>query len=330
VKDLRKSISIARKSIALISFIIVLLITTAPQGMAQPVSAPTIYADVPRIDGTGKIGQNVTVNINISNVVSLWSWQVGISFDNAILNCTSIADGTMFQGKSVLGFMAGYINNTGGYVTYSGNSLKSPETTGVNGSGLLMTFTFEVIGPGISDLHLRNVKINKRVGVTITPADCHLIDVYTVVWDGGNYLVEIVHNSTGTVVQTPTGLFNHNFSQMATEIDFSVSGPSGKKGFCNVTIPKTLLKCDTLSDWIVTANDAAPTYFPTPTDNATHTFIYFEYTTSTVNVKITGTWVIPEFPRVLIMPLLIIAMLAAVILGKKLCSTKRGRSIVAK
>ena len=104
------------------------------------------------------------------------------------------------------------------------------------------------------------------------------------VWENVDYPVLILSNST---------VSNFTFDQPEAKISFNLTGPSGAKGFCNVTIPKNLLKDN---PWTITVNGVPITDF-SKTENDTHSFIYFTYThTSTLQVTIQGTWVVPEFP----------------------------------
>ena len=49
----------------------------------------------------------------------------------------------------------------------------------------------------------------------------------------------------------------------------------------------------------------------------THTFLYFTYThESPLQVTIEGTWVVPEFPPAIILPLLMILSLITVVFVK--------------
>lgn len=117
---------------------------------------------------------NITVN---SPDIGIWSWQAGIYFDNNVLECTDLGAGTFFAGKYTLGFMSGTINNTLGYVTFSGDSLRDPETTGVKGTGVLMWFEFHVKRYGSCHLNLTlsppdlicGTKLNERVGDNVVP-----------------------------------------------------------------------------------------------------------------------------------------------------------------
>jgi len=105
------------------------------------------------------------------------------------------------------------------------------------------------------------------------------------VWDSGVYSVEITGNSTVSMVR---------FVQAEKEITFNVTGPGATAGYCNVTIPKSLLRD---SPWTILRNGTDVTFESTVTENGTHSFLYFTYDhTSINNIQIIGTWVVPEFP----------------------------------
>jgi len=111
-----------------------------------------------------------------------------------------------------------------------------------------------------------------------------------------------------------------------SQVNFNVSGDSGSIGYFNVTIPKSLMNCTQLDDWTVWINGTQllPPDFPSPTGNATHTFIHFTCTfASALQVTIKGTNVVPEFPSPTILLLSIAATLLAIIVYK---NGKRSRS----
>jgi hypothetical protein len=125
-----------------------------------------------------RVGDTFRVNITVNTPsIGIWSWQVGIYFDKTILNCTNLGEGTFFAGKYTLGFQPGTIHNDLGYVTFSGNSLRDPETVGVSGTGILMWFKFHVKGYGSCILNLTQsppdltcgTKLNERVGSNVVP-----------------------------------------------------------------------------------------------------------------------------------------------------------------
>jgi hypothetical protein len=80
------------------------------------------------------------------------------------------------------------------------------------------------------------------------------------------------------------------------------------------------MNCTQLDDWTVWINDTQllPPDFPTPTENATHTFIHFTCTfASTLQIAIKGTHVAPEFPSPTILLLSMATTLLAIIVHKK-------------
>lgn len=138
--------------------------------------------------------------------------------------------------------------------------------------------------------------------------------VFTV-HDGYTFNITMTSNST---------ISNFNFTESSMQIRFNVTGPTGKHGYCNVTIPKGLLQG---GPWKVYVNSTDYTISCSITENDTHTFIYIPYTCSTNTIDIEGTWVIPEFPLAIIMPLFMIATSLASIMYKKIhaCKTNSTR-----
>ena len=130
--------------------------------------------------------------------------------------------------------------------------------------------------------------------------------VFSVTVDEVTYYVTTLSNST---------LASFNFSRPLKKISFNAT--SGASGFCNVTIPMVLLSD---SPWTVKVGNTPVT--ATIADNSTHTFLYFTYDQSTHLVEIIGTWAIPEFPTVIVLPLVMIATLVTVLLRKKIEARK--------
>lgn len=128
--------------------------------------------------------------------------------------------------------------------------------------------------------------------------------VFRAIWESTPYDISIVSNSTVTAF---------SFSQPNKRINFNVTRPSGTHGFCNVTIPETLLG----GPYTVTVDDLPAAPSPVEVSNDTHTSVYFTYNHSTRMVKILGTTVIPEFPSATILPLFMIATLLAIIVYKR-------------
>jgi parallel beta-helix repeat protein len=136
----------------------------------------------------------------------------------------------------------------------------------------------------------------------ITPAIWNYRNPVPIIWEGTIYPVAISTNSTISMFQ---------FNQPQMQINFNTTGPPNTIGFCNVTIPKTLLNDN---PWTITIDDQPPTNF-TSTNNATHSFLYFTYThNNTQTITIQGTSAIPEFPTLVTSPLTYIVIPATLTL----------------
>jgi len=127
--------------------------------------------------------------------------------------------------------------------------------------------------------------------------------VFTV-HDGYKFNVTMLSNST---------VSNFNFNESLKQISFNVTGPTGKKGYCNITIPKDLLQ----GPWTIMFNNNNYTSNCRITENTTHTFIYIPYSCSTNAVQIIGTTAIPETTPAMIIPLLMVLSMITLFLIKR-------------
>jgi hypothetical protein len=132
-------------------------------------------------------------------------------------------------------------------------------------------------------------------------------------WNGTAYSVDTVSNSTIT---------NLSFNATAKTLTFNMTGTSSTTGFCKVAIPKKLMWCTNLADWIVTVNGKTPLYLNITTD-ANKTYIYFTYHHSTETVQIISTYTIPEFQPFMLLPLLVMITLLTATISKKKRKAKK-------
>jgi parallel beta-helix repeat protein len=113
-------------------------------------------------------------------------------------------------------------------------------------------------------------------------------------------------------VQTICNSTISDFQYNGTAICFNVSGENDTAGFCRICIPKALM--NETYRVLVNGAEILPAPLPLPCSNSTHNYIYFNYTHSEQDVVI-----IPEFPSIMILPLLMtIAMLTVVLTKKKI------------
>ena len=135
------------------------------------------------------------------------------------------------------------------------------------------------------------------------------------------YLHKTMWNETIYPVETKTNstLLNFTFDQTNKKITFNVSGPSDTIGFCNVTIPNTLV----WGDFTVLIDGNSPTSL-TQKDNATHISLYFTYQLlSTRKVQMIGEHVIPEFSTWIPVLLMFLALTVAIVICQH---ARRGKS----
>jgi parallel beta-helix repeat protein len=141
----------------------------------------------------------------------------------------------------------------------------------------------------------------------IVPAVWNFQNPIPVNWQGKTYPVALFSNST---------ISTFRFNQPQKQISFDVIGTYTSIGYCNVTIPKTLLRD---SPWTITINNLPITDY-TKTENGTHTSLYFTYThASTNHIIVRGTSVVPGFPSATILLLsMILSTLTTVLVKKRL------------
>jgi len=305
------------------------------------VSHTFIYVDPPRINAT-TIGENITVYIKIKDFVQLWTWQVGLQWDPTILNCTEVLAGPDFT-EGVFKVLAperytlyveGTINNTIGkiYPPYS-------ESLTVPGEGVdstpgevynLMKLTFQVVTPGIVDFHLYQTATWNFNATTTPPtiyaAETIIRDMFTVTLPEGDFPIEIITNSTGQYQE----ISDHQFLWEQNKISFVVhthTFTTETKGFCNVTIPNSLM-WDGVEDWLVQVNTKVQPILDFK-QNDTHNLIYFTYPHEVKAkvepfghlVEIISPYAIPEFPPLsLLMALLIVIYTMALLTTTKIKS----------
>jgi hypothetical protein len=120
-------------------------------------------------------------------------------------------------------------------------------------------------------------------------------------------------------------VFNATFSAQNKTIGFDALAT--EDWFCQVSVPKELLKSAALSDWTVKVDGAPVSY--NATENATYTALYFGRDKGNHNVEITGTELSLGNPRTLApTPLLVVvaASLGLVTLAVALVDIRKTRS----
>jgi hypothetical protein len=258
-------------------------------------------------------GSRFNVSITLENINNLFAWQFCLVYNSSLLNFTQLflPEDHVFAGKS---YLETPVIAKPGNVSYGITLGPGEEAVNVT-TGTLCILEFEILDPSESGVELPASDIlhfiDSEYTFLLDPVgaviDCELgeslfaygymyTQSHTVTVDENEFIV--VTNSNGEI--SPN---NVTASKAEKSISFTVTGPSGQFGFVNVTIPKSLLDGNP-SAWAVYVN-GNPTSAQI-TSNATHTFVYVEFTFgSPTTIKIKGTWIVPEFAIawVLLIPL---------------------------
>jgi len=137
------------------------------------------------------------------------------------------------------------------------------------------------------------------------------------------YQITVEPTTYNVVTVSNSSISNFTFTTLAPggEISFNATGLEDTKGFCNITIPKSLM-------WgsFTVYVDGNPPLKLIQSSNATHTSLYFTYWHSTRKIQVQSTEVIPEFPTSIIPLLFTIMSLTTVIMAK--AWSKKRRSLL--
>lgn len=125
---------------------------------AQP---STVLAVDPQTSNVN-IGDTFNVNITISDVTDLTGWQLYLYYQNTVLNCSSLAAGPFLQGAPLGTSQVFKINNTysSTYGRISAAYVILGQGWSANGSGVILTVTFNAVGGSSTNLTLNGTKLS--------------------------------------------------------------------------------------------------------------------------------------------------------------------------
>jgi hypothetical protein len=143
--------------------------------LASVFSLPTFADSMPTLSidpasSSVSVGSNVTLDVNIANVTDLYAFQFDLSFAPGLLSAASIVEGSFLPGGGATFFIPGTIDNVGGTVASTADTLLGPGP-GVDGSGTLAILTLTGLAPGTSAIDLSNVFL---LDSNLNPIDARL------------------------------------------------------------------------------------------------------------------------------------------------------------
>jgi adhesin HecA-like repeat protein len=129
--------------------------------LAPIFSLPSFADDVPILSidpssSTVGAGSTVVLDVNIANVTDLFAFQFDLSFAPGTASAASIVEGTFLAGGGTTAFIPGTIDNVGGTIAATADTLIGPGP-GVNGSGTVAVLTLTGLAPGTSSIDFSSV-----------------------------------------------------------------------------------------------------------------------------------------------------------------------------
>ena len=102
-------------------------------------------------------GDIFSVEVTISDITDLFSFQFDLNFDPAILSANSVTEGPFLPSGGSTFFNPGTIDNFTGAITFIADTLLG--TSGVSGIGALATINFTALASGTSTLTLPKTNV---------------------------------------------------------------------------------------------------------------------------------------------------------------------------
>jgi adhesin HecA-like repeat protein len=158
--------------------IVLLLGIVLLAGVVHVAAAPLLSIEPP--SQSVHAGQSFSLDVKITGVTDLFAFQFALAFTPGVLAATSITEGPFLARGGTTFFIPGTIDNAGGTIAATGDSLLGP-LAGVTGSGTLATISFQALAGGTSpltltqvlllDSQLGEIPVSLRAGaVTVQPA----------------------------------------------------------------------------------------------------------------------------------------------------------------
>jgi len=129
--------------------------------LASILSLPALADGVPTLSiapssTTMGAGSNVVLDVNIANVTDLFAFQFDLSFAPGTVSAASIVEGAFLAGGGTTTFIPGTIDNVGGTIAATADTLIGPGP-GVSGGGILAILTLTGLTAGTSSIDFSNV-----------------------------------------------------------------------------------------------------------------------------------------------------------------------------
>ena len=340
-------------AVLLISAILYVATSTHTASAQQTTPTTLVYVDPSSSVFTAPptVGTTFNVSVTVANVTGLAGAQFTLSWDPTLLRCVGMTE-VLFHNVTPTADLDNIwdlspgINNTAGTAGYAFTWMDLTEAEGdgscpinVNattfppdGSEPLAVLTFNITSvPGVNMFSECNFTLASPVKLSGIPV-AGIPPVLANTPVNGNYEVygpplvtvtPITNTWTGITDNVTTDLSyaslvpgSMTYDNATYTLSFNVTGTAGTTAYVNVTVPTDIVSLNQTTDqWIVTVNGTPVTPISI-SSNATDTFFYIAVSFDQgVPITITGT--LPEFPVLMMLPLLATATMLAVELRRR-------------
>lgn len=154
-----------------------ILLLTFGLAIVNVASAPSavVYVDPPLIeDDTLQSGDYFVVDVYVSDVIDLYSWQIRMNFNNTILEATDCIQGDILAGQPEGTIWMENIRNANGYLLMGETTWGQYPGVGNEthpASGWLGSVNFTVVGYGETELDIDNYPATFMQDSTFPPKD---------------------------------------------------------------------------------------------------------------------------------------------------------------
>ena len=312
-------------------------------GRPQP-EGPTLTIEPETQYYEGSTPHTFDVDITINGLNKYWDmagFDLQLTFDKDYTQVVSITEGQFLADFNYTFQIMKSFDNIEGKIWLAYIQYPSTTHTVAYGSGTLFTITFSAIEPGTRMQFLSAPEIGLagyehperpeppynstppsavRIPYSTMDGVAKITGIkdHTVTVDSIDYIVTTKSNSS---------IQNLRVFAPAPFMAFSIDGPEGTIGFCNITIPKTLMWSTTEPQedgWYVTVDGKPldPSQVIINTDDPDYTHIYFTYELSTHYVMIITTNIIPEINGLTIVLFILAALAISTLLMHKVTKKK--------
>jgi hypothetical protein len=303
-------------------------------GRPQPLG-PTLKIDPKPYIYEGPTPHTFGVNISMYNLDEYWDmggFDIKLYFDPRFAQAIEIIEGKFLADYNFTWKIKSEFNNTEGIVWLAYTQYPSETHTIPSGNTTLFTITFTAKTCSAlrfiirSDTGLAGYAHPERAEPPYNNSETAIVIPYTPIDGFVNIIAVNDHTVTVNAVDyTITTRSNSSVEEVVSYapvpmLSFTVEGLEEFEGFCNVTIPKTLMWSTMENGWYVLVDGQPVTAQITEGDDKT--YIYFTYEQSMHYVTIATTNAVPEIGSLPAILFILAALAIATLLLPKIAKRK--------